>query len=112
MDTALSSSSTRQRIAIAADITSQLPPGTFNLSIDQFALLVNCHPAHIRNQLSKGAFPVATICIGRRRLITLTAAVDYLTSLAVAASNGATRHSKPLGRPTKASKRMGMGVQS
>lgn len=69
----------RQRIA--ADITSQLPPGVFNLSIDQAALVLGCHPGHIRNQLSEGTFSVETITLGSRRYIPLTNLIDYLCGL-------------------------------
>lgn len=69
----------RQRIA--ADITSQLPVGTFNLSIDQAAMILGCDPGHIRNQISDGVFPIETILLGRRRLVPLTNLIDYLTKL-------------------------------
>lgn len=69
----------RQRIA--ADITSQLPKGIFNLSIDQAAQVLGCHPGHIRNQLSDGVFPIATITLGSRRYIPLTDLIDYLCGL-------------------------------
>jgi len=73
--------SRRQRIA--ADLTSQLPRGTFNLSIDQAALILGCHPGHIRNQLSDGVFPIETVPIGSRRYIPLTNLIDYLCRLMV-----------------------------
>lgn len=69
----------RQRVA--ADITSQLPQGIFNLSVDQAAQVLGCHPGHIRNQLSEGTFPIATIAIGYRRFIPLTNLIDYLCEL-------------------------------
>lgn len=69
----------RQRIA--ADITSQLPQGVFNLSIDQAALILGCHPGHVRNQLSEGTFPIGTITLGSRRLIPLTNLIDYFCGL-------------------------------
>jgi len=71
----------RQRIA--ADITSQLPKGIFNLSVDQAAQVLGCHPGHIRNQLSDGVFPISTVPIGSRRYIPLTNLIDYLCGLMV-----------------------------
>lgn len=74
-----SSSELRQRIA--ADIAAQLPVGTFNLSIDQAATILGCHPGHIRNQISNGVFPIDTVTLGKRRLVPLTNLIDYLVEL-------------------------------
>lgn len=71
----------RQRVA--ADITSQLPAGIFNLTIEQTAVILNCHPGHIRNQLSDEVFPIATITLGSRRYIPLSNLIDYLYGLIV-----------------------------
>lgn len=90
----------RQRIA--ADITAQLPAGTFNLSIEQSAIVLGMHPGHIRNQISQSVFPVETILIGKRRLIPLTNLIDYLAGLII----GHRKVEKPKrGRRTKAMQR-------
>lgn len=68
----------RQRIA--ADITSQFK-GVCNLSVEQIATAIGLNPAHIRNQVSQGIFPVQSVLIGRRRLFPLTHFIDYMTSL-------------------------------
>lgn len=93
-------SSRRQRVA--SDITAQLPPGTFNLNIDQTALILGCHPGHIRNQISDGDFPIHTITLGKRRLIPLTGLIDYL--VAVIESQHPTKARR--GRRTKAAQRI------
>lgn len=95
-------SSDLRRQRIAADITAQLPAGTFNLSIDQVASILGCHPGHVRNQISDKVFPIDTISLGKRRLVPLTNLIDYLAGLIV----GQQQPTVPnLGRPTKALQR-------
>lgn len=91
----------RQRIA--ADIASQLPPGVFNLSVDQAARILGCSSGHIRNQLSDEVFPIATIPIGSRRLIPLSNLIDYLCGLIVSDRPVPKRRRGPR---TKAERRM------
>lgn len=93
----------RQRVS--ADLVSQLPRGTFNLSTDQLATVLSCSSGHIRNQLSQKTFPIRSVAIGSRRVFPLTLVVDYLVSLVETSS-------KPSrGRPRKSAKKAAMQMQ-
>lgn len=91
----------RQRIA--ADVSAQLPVGTFNLSIDQASVILGCHPGHIRNQISDDVFPIDTISLGKRRFVPLTNLIDYLCGLIVPDKPATNRRR---GRRTKAENRL------
>ena len=103
MPKSLSNELLRRRIA--EDITAQLSPGTYNLSIDQAATILGCHSGHIRNQISDGFFPIETIQLGRRRFVPLTNLIDYLAGLIVGQSQLVKPRSKR-GRRTKAAQRI------
>lgn len=65
---------------ITADL-DRLFPQQINLSVDETARAIGCHPASLRNLSTLGKLPFTTIKIGSRRLVPKSALAVYLASL-------------------------------
>lgn len=56
---------------------SSLPAAAFR-SVNYAAAIFDCHPQHIRNQISLGTFPIPTVKVGGKRMIPAVALERFI----------------------------------
>ncbi len=79
-------------------LTSKYPP---TLSIRHVSEITNETEQTIRNGVSKGAYPIPSFKLGRKRLFRLTDVATFIDQQFQLASSPKAQP-KPIGRPTKA----------